>query len=115
MGVSLNPSTILSGQGIDVSSVVNQIISEQSGQLTVWEGQQTTFATQDGLLEGEENNLTNLQTAVADLADPTGPLTAQAATSSNPGVRDRGRSKLRHRRNPPDRSDQPGDNGNPLY
>jgi flagellar hook-associated protein 2 len=86
MGVSLNPSTILSGQGIDVSSVVQQIISEQSGQLSVWQGQQTAFATQDGLLEGEENNLTNLQTAIAALADPTGALTAQAATSSNPGV-----------------------------
>jgi flagellar hook-associated protein 2 len=86
MGVSLNPSTILSGQGIDVSSVVSQIIAAQSGQLTVWQGQQTTFATQDGLLEGEENNLTNLQTAVAALADPSGALTAQAATSSDSGV-----------------------------
>jgi flagellar hook-associated protein 2 len=86
MGVSLNPATILSGQGIDVSSVVQQIISEQSGQLSVWQGQQTTFATQDGLLEGEENNLTNLQTAIAALADPTGALTAQAATSANPAV-----------------------------
>ncbi len=86
MGVSLNPATILSGQGIDVSSVVSQIISEQSGQLSVWQGQQTTFATQDGLLEGEANNLTNLQTAVAALADPTGALTAEAATSSDSGV-----------------------------
>jgi flagellar hook-associated protein 2 len=86
MGVSLNPSTILSGQGIDVSSVVSQIISEQSGELTVWQNQQTTLATQDGLLEGEENNLTNLQTAVAALADPTGAITAQAATSSDSGV-----------------------------
>ncbi|MGD0570045.1 MAG: flagellar filament capping protein FliD [Candidatus Sulfotelmatobacter sp.] len=86
MGVSLNPSTILSGQDIDVSSVVSQIISEQDGQLNVWNAQQTTFATQDGLLEGEENNLTNLQTAVAALADPSGALTAQAVTSSDPGV-----------------------------
>ena len=86
MGISLNPSTILSGQGIDVSSVVQQIISEQSGQLSVWQGQQTTLATQEGLLEGMENNLTNLQTAVAALADPTGALAAQAATSSNPAV-----------------------------
>jgi flagellar hook-associated protein 2 len=86
MGVSLNPSTILSGQGIDVSSVVQQIISSQDGQLTIWQGQQTAFATQDGLLEGEENNLTNLQTAIAALADPAGALTAQAATSSNPEV-----------------------------
>jgi len=86
MGVSLNPSTILSGQGINVSSVVSQIISEQSGQLSVWQGQQTTLATQEGLLEGEENNLTSLQTAVAALADPTGALAAQAATSSDTSV-----------------------------
>jgi flagellar hook-associated protein 2 len=86
MGVSLNPATILSGQGIDVSSVVQQIISEQSGELSVWQGQQANFATQDGLLEGEENNLTNLQSAIAALADPTGALTAQAATSSQPEI-----------------------------
>jgi flagellar hook-associated protein 2 len=86
MGVSLNPSTILSGQGIDVSSVVQQIIASQSGELSVWQGQQTTFATQDGLLEGIANNLTNLQTAVAALADPTGALTAQAAVSSDSTV-----------------------------
>ena len=86
MGVSLNPATILSGQGINVSSIVQQIIGEQSGQLSVWQAQQTTFATQDGLLEGLNNNLTTLQTAVAALADPTGALTAQAATSSQTSV-----------------------------
>jgi flagellar hook-associated protein 2 len=86
MGISLNPATILSGQGIDVSSLVQQIIAEQSGQLSVWQAQQTTLATQDGLLAGINNNLINLQTAVAALADPTGALTAQAAISSQPGV-----------------------------
>jgi len=86
MGVSLNPASILSGQGIDVSSLVQQIIDKQSGQLTVWQSQQTSFATQDGVLEGINNNLTNLQTAIAALASPTGPLTAQAANSSQPDV-----------------------------
>jgi flagellar hook-associated protein 2 len=86
MTISLNPSTILSGQGIDVSSLVQQIIASQSGQLSVWQGQQTTIATQNGLLEGINNNLVNLQTAVAALADPIGALTAQAATSSQPAV-----------------------------
>lgn len=86
MGISLNPSAILSGQGIDVHSLVEAIVTEQSGELTVWQGQASALATQDGLLEGMENNLTNLQTAVAALADPTGALTAQAANSSQPGV-----------------------------
>ena len=86
MGVSLNPSTILSGQGLDVSSLVQQIISEQSGELSVWQGQDTALATQNGVLDGINNDLTNLQTAVQALADPAGALTAQAATSSNTGV-----------------------------
>ena len=86
MGISLNPSTILSGQGIDVSSVVSQIIGAQSGQLSVWQNQQTTLSTQEGLLEGEENNLVSLQTAVEALANPTGALVAQAATSSDTSI-----------------------------
>ena len=86
MGISLSPSTILSGQGINVSSLVQQIIASQSGQLSVWQAQQTTLATQNGLLAGINNNLTNLQTAVAALANPVGALTAQAAASSQPGA-----------------------------
>ena len=34
MGVSLNPAALLSGQGLDVSSLVNQILAKNSGQLT---------------------------------------------------------------------------------
>jgi flagellar hook-associated protein 2 len=52
----------------------------------VWQGQESTFATQNGVIEGINNDLTNLQTAVAALADPTGALAARAATSSDSGV-----------------------------
>ncbi len=86
MGISLNPSTILSGQGIDVSSLVQQIISNQSGELTVWENESTTLATQNGVLQSIESDLANLQTAVQALNDPNGALAAQDATSSNTGV-----------------------------
>lgn len=86
MGISLNPSTILSGQGLDVSALVQQIINSQSGELTVWQSESTTLATQNGVLDGIENDLTNLQTAVQALNDPAGALTSIAATSSNPAV-----------------------------
>jgi flagellar hook-associated protein 2 len=86
MGISLNPATILSGQGLDVSSVVQQILSEQSGTLTVWEGEETTLASQDGVLDGINNDLANLQTAVQELSNPSGALTAQAATSSDSSI-----------------------------
>jgi flagellar hook-associated protein 2 len=86
MGISLNPSTILSGQGIDVSTLVQQIITSQSGELNVWENQSTTLATQNGVLSSIENDLTNLQTAVQALDSPTGALSANAASSSNTNV-----------------------------
>jgi flagellar hook-associated protein 2 len=87
MGISLNPSTILSGQGIDVATLVQQILTNEStGPLSVWQGQETSLSTQNGLLAGIENNLTSLQTAVAALSDPAGALTAQDAASSQPAV-----------------------------
>jgi flagellar hook-associated protein 2 len=84
--ISLNPSTLLSGQGIDVSSVVQQIINAQSGPLTEWQNEASTLSTQAGLLLGINNNVTNLQTAINALSDPTGALGALSATSSQPAI-----------------------------
>ncbi len=86
MGISLNPASILSGQGIDVSSLVSQILSESSGQLTEWQSEQSTLQSQASDLNVLNSGLTNLATAVTALADPLGALTAQTATSSNTGV-----------------------------
>jgi len=70
MTISLSPSTILNGSGIDVSSIVQQIISSQNGEMSIWQTQQTGLSTDEGLLSGMENNLTALQTSVQALADP---------------------------------------------
>ncbi len=87
MTVSLNPSTILSGNGLDVATLVQQIVADQkSGPLQEWQSEQTTLSSQAGLLLGINNNLTNLATAVQELSDPLGPLAAVAASSSQPGV-----------------------------
>jgi flagellar hook-associated protein 2 len=86
MGISLNPTTLLSGQGIDVNSLVQQLLSNQSGQLTEWQSEQTTLQGQANDLTTINNDLNNLQTAVNALSDPLGALTAQTATSSNTGV-----------------------------
>src|ERR1700690_3743381 len=87
MTVSLNPSSILSGNGIDVATLVQQIVADQkSGPLAEWQSEQTTLSSQDGLLLGINNNLTNLLTAVQALADPLGPLAGITATSSQPDV-----------------------------
>lgn len=86
MGISLNPSSILSGQGIDVSSLVQQIITQQSGPLTVWQNQEATLQSQSIALTAISNDLGHLATAVQALSDPAGVFTTQTATSSQPAV-----------------------------
>ena len=86
MGITLNPATLLNGTGLDINSLVSQVLSNESGELQVWEQQQSDLSTQAGLLLGMNNNLTNLQTAVQSLNDVTGPLAAMEASSSAPNI-----------------------------
>jgi flagellar hook-associated protein 2 len=86
MTISLNPATLLSGQGIDISSVVQQILAQKSGPLQVWQQQQTDLSVQAGLLQGINNNLIALTTAVNELVDPRGALSALTATSSQDSI-----------------------------
>ena len=86
MPVSLNPSSLLSGEGLDVASLVNQILYQKSGQLSDWGSEQSLLRVQAGLLTTMNSDLTSLAEAVTALSDPMGALTAQAAVSSNPAV-----------------------------
>jgi len=86
MAVSFNAAALLNGNGINVSSVVNAILSPQSSSISLLQNQQTDLSTQAGLLAGVNNDLTNLAAAVLSLASISGPLTAQSATSSQPDI-----------------------------
>jgi len=86
MTISLNPSTLLSGQGIDVNSLVQQVLSQSSGQLTEWQNEQTTLQNQAANIVGINTDLSKLAAAVQALSDPLGALTAVAASSSDAGV-----------------------------
>jgi flagellar hook-associated protein 2 len=86
MAVSFNAAGLLNGNGINVSSVVNAILGPKSGSISLLQNQQTDLSTQAGILTGLNNNLTNLAAAVLSLASINGPLTAQSATSSQPGI-----------------------------
>jgi flagellar hook-associated protein 2 len=86
MAISFNAASLLNGNGINVTSIVNALLSVQSGPLTAWQNEQTDLSTQAGLLAGYNNNLTNLQAAVLSLADVTGPLASQSATSSDSSI-----------------------------
>ncbi len=86
MGITLNPSTLLNGTGLDVTSLVSEIVSNQSGQMQQWQNQLSDLANQSGILSGINTELSSLQTAVQALTDPTGALAAQSATSSDSGI-----------------------------
>ncbi len=86
MGISFNTAALLSGNGIDVNSVVSEIQASQSGQLTAWQSDVTTLKTQATAINSISTDLSALQTAVQALADPTGVLTQLSAGSSEPTV-----------------------------
>jgi flagellar hook-associated protein 2 len=83
MGISLNPSTLLNGQGIDVSSLVQQVLSNDSGELTTWQNELSTLQTQASDITSINGDLNSLATAVQALADPLGAITSLSATSSD--------------------------------
>lgn len=86
MGISLNPGSILNGNGIDVTSLVTQALAPQNSEIQVLQQQQSALQTQAGLLTGINSDLSNLQTAVNSLTDVLGPLTALTALSSQPSI-----------------------------
>jgi flagellar hook-associated protein 2 len=86
MGISFNAAQLLNGNGIDVNSLVSQIQTQESGELTVWQNEQTTLQTQATALNAINTDLNNLQTAVQALSDPTGALATMSATSSMPAI-----------------------------
>jgi len=86
MGISFNAASLLNGNGIDVNAVVSELQSASSGQLQLWQQEQSDLQTKAGLLTSINGDLSNLATAVQALSDPLGALTAVAATSSQPAI-----------------------------
>ena len=86
MGVSFNASSLLNGNGINVQSVVNAILTPENSSLTALQNQQTDLSSQAGLLAGFNNNLNSLASAMTALANASGPLSSLSATSSQHSI-----------------------------
>ena len=74
------------GQGIDVNSIVSQLITAARAPEQVWQGQRSNLASQAAALTLINSNLTDFADAVNALKDPLGALTAKTAVSSNSGI-----------------------------
>ena len=85
--LSTNSSTGASlGQGIDVATIVSQLVQAQSGPLTQMQNEQSTLETQQSALETISSQLQSLYNAVTALTDPAGQFSASDATSSNSSI-----------------------------
>ena len=82
MGISFNAASLLSGNGINVSGIVQELQSAQSGQLTAWKGDLTTLQTQASNLNSISADLSNLQSAVQQFSGPASVFTQLTASSS---------------------------------
>lgn len=86
MGISFNTAALLSGNGIDVNSVVSEIQASQSGQLIAWQADQTALKTQATALTSINTDLSNLAAAASGLTGTNGALTYVTASSSETAI-----------------------------
>jgi len=88
MSINLNitPGSADTGSGIDVTSVVNQILDAARAPERIWQAQQATLTLQSTALTGISSNLSSLADKVNVLKDVLGALTVKTATSAQPGI-----------------------------
>ncbi len=84
--ISLNQTTASQGAGIDVSSIVDQIIFAEQAPERIWQQQQIALATQTSSLNSLSSGVNALKAKVQALSDLSGAFAAQVATSSQPDL-----------------------------
>ena len=80
---NLNGINLTNGQGIDVSTIVGQMVTAASVPETQWQAQQATINGQISDLNTLESSTTTLENDISALQDPVGAVTARSATSSD--------------------------------
>jgi len=86
MGISFNASSLLSGNGIDVNSVVQELQAAESGQLTEWNSDLTTLQKQASAINSINSDLSNLQAALQSFSGAGSVFSQMATTSSESAI-----------------------------
>src|SRR5690242_8280400 len=83
---ALSSSVLGGGQGIDVTSTVNQMITAMRAPERQWQSQQQDLQYQISALDQTNSQLTALSTTVDALNDPSSAITARSVNSSQPAI-----------------------------
>ena len=81
--INMNGFNLTNGQGINVATIVNELVSAASVPETQWEAQETTVSSQISDLNTIESNVKQLLSDVTSLSDPAGEVASRTATSSD--------------------------------
>lgn len=84
--VGLNFGSATSGQGFDVTSTVNQIVTNLQSVETPWKTQLATLQSRDTVLSSLGNQLSTLTTDLQNLTDFNGVLASKNGSSSDTSV-----------------------------
>jgi flagellar hook-associated protein 2 len=84
--LNITPGSSNTGSGIDVTSVVEQILDAERAPEKLWQAQQTTLTQRTLALTTISSNLSTLKDKVNSLKDFLGTLTAKTATVSRPEI-----------------------------
>ena len=84
--VGLNFGSATSGQGFDVTTTVNQIVSNLQAVETPWKSQLTSLQSRDTALSNLGTLISSLSTDLQNLRDFNGVLASKTGSSSDAGV-----------------------------
>jgi len=84
--INLNTTTATNGAGIDVTSVVDQILYAERAPERLWQQQQTALKAEGAAFSDLRTNLGTLNDAVIALKDILGALEAKLVESSKPEI-----------------------------
>jgi len=86
MSSSIDTATLFSGQGIDVTSAVNQLVTAARAPETGWQTQQQNLQAAGTALNQLNSDLSNLEDKINALKDISGALGSVSTSSSNSSV-----------------------------
>ena len=83
---TISMPSLLSGQGIDVATTVQQLVTAASAPETEWQNEQQSIASAEGVVNQINSDLSTLLTSVNELQDSGGSLQSVSATSGNSNI-----------------------------
>jgi flagellar capping protein FliD len=86
INLNITPGSSNTGSGIDVTSIVNQILDSERGPEKLMQAQQSQITSESAVLNRLSVSLSDLKDKVNNLKDFTGALSGMTAASSQADI-----------------------------